>query len=111
MASISPCPPWCPGTHGYLYDCGGELGGDREHFLEVGRLPGERPGDTQLVVGLNAGAADEPSVMLLHLDWTGAAIEELKAGDVYLSAADAVALGPLLARAAEILSGGLAKAG
>lgn len=108
--AMSPCPPWCDGDHRMLYDVGGEPEGDRCHFLEVGRLPGQRRGDTQVVVGVIDGAAVEPSVVTMHLEWTGAPLEELMGGDTYLSAADAVALGPLLARAAEILSTTLAKA-
>lgn len=105
----TPCPAWCDRAHDYRYETAPDLG-TVDHYREIGRVD---DGQTAIVVGISVttvpgGYPLTPCVEVLHLDQTGAPPAELLGGDLYLSAAEAVALVPLLARAAQLLAGAAA---
>lgn len=104
--AATPCPAWCDRAHCYRYETAPDLGAV-DHYREVGRVD---DGRTAIVVGISVTTAAggyplTPCVEVLHLDKSGAPPAELLGGDLYLTAAEAVALAPLLARAAELLAG------
>lgn len=100
--------PWCDGRHDVLYQVAREPSA-RDHFREIGRV--NDGGTTEIVVGIAAtrDTGDDwhdPCVELIHLDLIepGGEARQLACGDAYLTPAEALALAPLLTRAAEILT-------
>lgn len=104
-------PAWCDGSHPVLYHSAGEPA-DRDHYREIGRVNDGGPSVIVVGIALHGDPGDPrpvtPSVHVLHLSDDGEGTPEMCCGEVYLTAAEARAIAPLLVRAAEVVEGATA---